>query len=1216
MEKNRADPLRSRWTLALAAVLFAALAVVVPSVDADGDAGGTGQDAVYGSVVSPYGGMYADWDSLDDGGTYYLAMDSPVIIRFGDSDFQGLEDSLENTGLSYSQDDHSISGNLGTDISITSDGKTVHLRGAEATMYGDLPIYGGNVQERDFEGGDYPDAKYKTYYEQTIVICSQSGIATPQSCEYTVTLDGESFSSYGLSIGVGDWEYENNKWSLSATLNGTPTKTITKGEIRASYTVSSFGNTTEYVFISHITVKGLIITYDDGGIYGQASKTQDEWSEGFFLKLPSVTVSDPTKIFTGWYTQKSGGNFAGIGGATIPNADVVFERDTTLYAVYTDAPNPVKDITLTGDNTVKVGEWSKVTATTVMTNDNTVPDEQRYVTWSIRSGEEFVNYSTFNLSTGGSISVQGIKPGVVTFEVTSYGQQVSKTWTMSVTASQSVQTYNYTVSYVMDGGTPTIPDDSFSSQNTSYEYTVTSTEPSKSGYTFLGWSRGAPDKENLLHGGNKIVISYDMPTVLYANWEKDVNEFILSFYDNAGVNKVLNDLVETDSSPTSHGFTIPNDRPIMTGYDFNGWATEPNSSMVKYGPGGHLNAKERETRLYAVFKAISDETIFKVVFDPTFGSGGPTEFETLSTGLSYRFQIPQNEPIRPGWEFMGWSNFINGDPIYKKNGENGLSGSIDLYKGTTVLYAIWKPVEVTLEFNSNGGSGKEPTIISGAPTNYVVTIPQSSDLTREGYVLNGWSEKPDGSGAQYMPGQQLTVSKSVVLYAVWIPVDEVEYRLSFVSKTGTDNLPGDKVNKDGSKEFTIPSTRPSYDGLTFKGWSTVEGVTTPNYYPGDKITVTAPTTKLFAVWAVDTEMGVWSVTFDPNGGSGAPGPLYMVVTGGVWEFTIPVGEPTYPEAGFIFMGWSTLRDTQNKDNLPKAGDTYTSTMSELTLYAIWEKGTKYTVTVTYHLNGGSGDVPSGQKLDCYGSASISIPAEPTPKAPSGAVFSGWCERSDGTGTIYAAGDTFEKTVSGSVGIDLYAIYTAIEGNCTFTIEYRFSDDSFIDRATVDSDTGVAEFRLLGVERLDLDKGMVFKHWSKTKNGPAVSSEDGVFRTINQNTILFAVLEGTSSDAPHIDWEITADGLTVTFDASGCRNYSSLKWYLPGGVTYGEKTFDYTFGSSGSYAIKLVMIGYDGAEYVKEETIHVSSSANSYAVYVALAFGVVLVLAVLRIQGVF
>ena len=49
-----------------------------------------------------------------------------------------------------------------------------------------------------------------------------------------------------------------------------------------------------------------------------------------------------------------------------------------------------------------------------------------------------------------------------------------------------------------------------------------------------------------------------------------------------------------------------------------------------------------------------------------------------------------------------------------------------------------------------------------------ITLPEDKP-TLDGYDFLGWNTKPDGSGEKYTPGQSITLTKDLTLYAQWSP---------------------------------------------------------------------------------------------------------------------------------------------------------------------------------------------------------------------------------------------------------------------------------------------------------------------------------------------------------------------------------------------------------------------------------------------------------------
>lgn len=98
--------------------------------------------------------------------------------------------------------------------------------------------------------------------------------------------------------------------------------------------------------------------------------------------------------------------------------------------------------------------------------------------------------------------------------------------------------------------------------------------------------------------------------------------------------------------------------------------------------------------------------------------------------------------------------------------------------GQTVLYAQWTPKtptvvpDVTIRYHANGGSGSmDDTILS---------LGDVTDIDQNGYTWTtrtfiGWNTKADGSGTAYQPGQSVTATGDLDLYAQWetslVPAD-------------------------------------------------------------------------------------------------------------------------------------------------------------------------------------------------------------------------------------------------------------------------------------------------------------------------------------------------------------------------------------------------------------------------------------------------------------
>ena len=165
----------------------------------------------------------------------------------------------------------------------------------------------------------------------------------------------------------------------------------------------------------------------------------------------------------------------------------------------------------------------------------------------------------------------------------------------------------------------------------------------------------------------------------------------------------------------------------------------------------------------------------------------------------------------------------------------------------------------------------------------------------------------------------------------------------------------------------------------------------------------------------------YSVTYNANGGSGAPGTNAGTNGCGTTDgkvygktFTLSGTKPT--KACSTFAGWNT--NSAGTGTNYAAGGAYTGNAA-VALYAKW---TTNTYAVTYNANGGTG-APENQTKTCGSNLTLSS----TTPTRTGYTFAGWNTNSTGTGTNYAAGGTY--TVDAA--LTLYAKWNG--SNYTLTV---------------------------------------------------------------------------------------------------------------------------------------------------------------------------------------
>lgn len=146
----------------------------------------------------------------------------------------------------------------------------------------------------------------------------------------------------------------------------------------------------------------------------------------------------------------------------------------------------------------------------------------------------------------------------------------------------------------------------------------------------------------------------------------------------------------------------------------------------------------------------------------------------------------------------------------------------------------------------------------------------------------------------------------------------------------------------------------------------------------------------------------YTITYNANGGSGAPGKQTK------WYGTnikLSTSKPT--RSGRTFSGWAT---SANGVVVYQPGDTYSANAS-VTLYAVWDA---VTYTVSYDANGGTG--APGNQTKTHG---VNLTLSSVKPTRTNYTFVGWGVSASSTTVSYASGAVYTANAS----IKLYAIWT-------------------------------------------------------------------------------------------------------------------------------------------------------------------------------------------------
>jgi uncharacterized repeat protein (TIGR02543 family) len=542
-----------------------------------------------------------------------------------------------------------------------------------------------------------------------------------------------------------------------------------------------------------------------------------------------------------------------------------------------------------------------------------------------------------------------------------------------------VQTF--TVSYAANGGSGA-PSQSTHNENTTV--TVSSTQPTRSGYRFVEWQNSggtAYDPSDTFTITGNVTLTAQWIQVLTITY--DANSATSGSVPTATTH-------DSGSNPTlaTNSGTL-----ARTNYTFDGWNTLADGTGTSYAEGATYSNITSNFTLYAKWYG-------SLTYDLNGGSG------TTSTD-STKYRPSQSATVasgtglsRTGYTFAGWNTAANGTGT-----DYAASASLTM-AGNTTLYAQWDAITYQISYNGNGNtSGTAPSNQTLAYNGSVTLASKPSGLNKTGFNFGGWNTQANGSGSTLAAGATYSTNSGLTLYALWVA--NVTYDANgatggSVPTDSTDYLSGATVTVS-TNSGTLVRT-----GYTFSGWQTAAGGGTLYDDSGSDTFLISGNTTLYAKWTATS----YTVTYDGNTSDSGSVPTQQSASGG-GSVIIPNNTGNLVKSGLMFGGWNTQSNGTGTTYSP--GATYTPT-GNVTLYAIWL--TPY--TVTYDGNGNtSGSAPGNQTWGNGQTATVASNSGSLGRT--GYTFAGWQTTTTG-GTTYVAGSgTF--TVTGN--ITLYAKWNVV-----------------------------------------------------------------------------------------------------------------------------------------------------------------------------------------------
>lgn len=493
------------------------------------------------------------------------------------------------------------------------------------------------------------------------------------------------------------------------------------------------------------------------------------------------------------------------------------------------------------------------------------------------------------------------------------------------------------------------------------------------GWNFLGWGKGAGDT-TATYGDEAEVLNLITPVGdaqadvvdLYAVWS--ANSFSINYDYDGGEVSASNPAI----AKTGDTVELANE-PTRTGYTFAGWESED----VDIANNSFTMPAENVT-----VKALWDAKENTVTFTAIEGGAVTTAPNSIKVNSGDAVGVAPEAKENPGYHFTGlWVSDENGHAYTADQVEEYvISGENDKVVFTAQFV---KNANGIIIFNYNGGelNGEAYSKIEAPGESEIDSNFTAPEPEKDGWTFVGYD--------QDVPDTYPKAGEVLILTAQYEANDNtVTYVIPHSDKAGETITETVKTNANLASVPVSGTDFNADEGYVFNDqWECSEGgifslADMAKYVmPAKDVTFTAVVVSNGQL-ATDR-----TLTFDANGGTGAPEPIAVSKDS---EVTLTGYTATAPD-GKLFVGWAEEADGTEADVVNKV------TMdADKTVYAVYKDvppSGKYTVTFAIGENGAFADSTLASEtettVDVTAGEAIDVADIPEVTADENYTFNGW-----------------------------------------------------------------------------------------------------------------------------------------------------------------------------------------------------------------------------------
>ena len=432
----------------------------------------------------------------------------------------------------------------------------------------------------------------------------------------------------------------------------------------------------------------------------------------------------------------------------------------------------------------------------------------------------------------------------------------------------------YTITYNLDGGSATNP-----GTYTIESEAITLNNPSKTGYTFTGWTGTGLENKTL---------TVTVPTGSTGNREYtanyEINRYQLVIDPKGG--EYQGDLIVNED----YGSIVSISEPSKTGYTFTGWTLTGqgtyNNGIYTFGEGnGKLEAN------YTL-------NTYNVSYDYTSCNLTEEEISELNNKGSYTVEdsnFALHNPNKYGYDFEGWT----GTDLNEKT----INVTVETNKAKDLSYvANCKLHKFTVRFEDEGSLLEEKEV------EYNKKVSKIEDPEKLGYTFIYWTLNSSEYDFDSKVTSNITLTSSYQIN---------EYTITYKGITEEErsslNNPSSYTIETNTFTLNNPSDRLDEDegGEVFVGWKE-KNETTPS------MSVSLPDSnnlgnKEYTAVFNEKEPNVYNIAYNLNGGS-----LEEANPGTYKKSELPITLHNPEKTGYTFTGWTGSNgSTPSNVTIPK-----------------------------------------------------------------------------------------------------------------------------------------------------------------------------------------------------------------------------------------------------------------------------------------------------------